>query len=129
MAERICLLAIPVLILLLTVKVWRADFLPLVRIATAVTVGALLITAAQPLVAYLQELTRGSAASEYAESLFKALGVAILTQCCSEISKECGENGLATGVELVGKLEILLLSLPLIREILSLAKELMEIGA
>ena len=129
MAERVCLLAIPVLVLLLTVKSWKADFLPLVRIATAVTVGALLLTATQPLVAYFQELTRESAASEYADLLFKALGVAILTQCCSEIARECGESGLATGVELVGKLEILLLSLPLLREILSLAGELMEIGS
>ena len=54
--------------------------------------------------------------------------VAVLTHICGEICRSCGENAAAAGVELGGKAEILLLSLPLIRKILSVAGELFGLG-
>ena len=129
MALRVCLLAVTALSLALLVKAWKSDFLPLVRIAAALAFALLLISAATPIISYVEGLIQSTSAAGYAPILFKALGIAILTQRCSEICRECGEGGIATGVELVGKLEILLLCLPLINEILTLARELMELGS
>ena len=64
-----------------------------------------------------------------AEFLLKALGIAVLTQCCAELCRESGESGVANGVELAGKVEILLLALPLIAEILSTARELLSLAS
>lgn len=122
------MLAATALVLALLVKQWKSDFLPFVRLAVAIGFAILVITSAAPIVEYIEELIGNTAASEYVTILLKALGVAVLTQCCCEICKECGENGIATGVELVGKIELLLLALPLIHNILSLAKELFSIG-
>ncbi|MBQ9760210.1 MAG: hypothetical protein IJW16_02550 [Clostridia bacterium] len=129
MALRVCLLAVTALSLALLVKAWKSDFLPLVRIAAALAFALLLISSATPIISYVEGLIQSTSAAGYSPILFKALGIAILTQCCSEICRECGEGGIATGVELVGKLEILLLCLPLINEILTLARELMELGS
>lgn len=128
MGLRICMLAITALTLAMLIKQWKSDFLPFVRLAIALAFSILLVSAAAPVVIYIQKLMNDTSASTYASVLVKALGIAVLTQCCSEICKECGENGIATGVELVGKIEILLLCLPLINEILTLAKNLMSIG-
>lgn len=105
-------------------KQWKADYLPVLRLALSLLFAVAAITAATPAIAFLRELTEESSASEYAGVLLRALGIAVLTQSCSDICKECGESGIAGGVELIGKVEILLLSLPLIREILSAAREL-----
>ena len=128
MILRICMLATIALILSMLIKQWKADFLPFIRIAIAVFFAFLILSAATPLLRYLQALMENAFASEYAALLFKALGLAILTQICAEICKESGESGIASAVELVGKIEILLLCIPLINEILTLAKNLTSLG-
>ena len=129
MGLRICMLAVTALALALLVKQWKADFVPYIRLAVALTFSILLVSAASPIVDLVQTLMQNTSVSGYTAIMLKALGVAILTQCCSEICKECGENGISTGVELAGKIEILLLCIPLITEILTLAGELMSIGS
>lgn len=128
MALKLCMLAVTALALALLIKQWKTDFVPYVRLAVALTFSILLVSTAAPLVDLIQTLMQSTAVSGYATIMLKALGVSILTQCCSEICKECGENGISTGVELAGKIEILLLCVPLINEILTLASELMSIG-
>lgn len=109
-------------------KQWKAEMLPLLRMALAVLFGALIIRAATPLIEYLHTLSDTVGAQAYTAPLFHALGVAVLTQCCAEICRESGEGSIATGVETAGKVEILLISLPLIDELLKAARTLLEIG-
>lgn len=50
----------------------------------------------------------------------KALGISYITYISAEICRDCGEGGMATKLELLGKLEIMLLALPLIKKVFSL---------
>ena len=124
---RICLFAVAGVTAATLIRKWSADFLPLVRLAITVLFSALVIGMATPILTYLKNLTELSGISGYAELLLKALGIAVLTQTCAELCRESGEMGAANGVELAGKMELLLLSLPLINELLSTAKELFEL--
>ena len=128
MILRIGTLAMIALILSLLLKQWKSDFLPLVRIAISILFAFLILSAIAPLIRYLQALLENTLTSEYASLLFKALGLAILTQICAEICKESGEGGIASAIELIGKIEILVLALPLINDILALAKNLIALG-
>ncbi len=123
-----CFFAVAGVVCLLVLRQWKGDFLPLVRVGLCVGFALLTLAAAAPLADFLRELGGVSGVSTYVTVLLKALGLAVLTQCCADICRECGEGGVAGGVELVGKLEILLLSLPLIREILEAAGELLTLG-
>ncbi len=123
------LLAAAGLVCLLLLRQWKGEFLPLVRVGLCVGFALLLLTASEPIADFLRELGAVAGISTYVTLLLKALGLAVLTQCCADICRECGEGGVASGVELVGKLEILLLSLPLIREILAAAGELLTLGS
>lgn len=53
--------------------------------------------------------------------LIKGLGITSIAYTASEICKAAGENGLAGYVELAGKIELILLALPLFQKILSIA--------
>ena len=124
---RICALAILGAVALTVLRKWNADLLPLARVAVAVVLalGGLVLLA--PTVAYLKELAESTGIAGYTAPLFKALAVAILTHLCAELCRESGEGGVAEGVELAGRLEILLLCLPLISEILETAGRLLSI--
>lgn len=58
--------------------------------------------------------------------MIKALGIALIGRICADVCKECGENGLAQGVELVAGIVIFSLSLPILSEILSFAYGLLQ---
>ena len=113
----------------LVIKQWKSDLLPLVRVAVLVGMGALILAMLSPLITYLKELMiQSGIQSSHGELLFKALGIALLTQFCADVCRESGESGAASTVELTGKMEILLLCLPLLEEILSAARELLSLG-
>ena len=63
---------------------------------------------------------------EYLEIIIKALAIAYVTQISSELCRDCGEVGIATGIETVGKIEIIILSLPLINNIVAMSEELIS---
>ena len=126
---KLCMLGLVGVAAAVIVKQWKSDMLPFVRVASVVLFGIAAIEAASPLVTYLSSLLNQNGTAPYTAVLFKALGIALLTQLCAEICRECGESAAASGIELTGKIEILLLSLPLINEILLLAEELLDMGA
>lgn len=124
-----CMLALLGVCAALIVKQWKSDLLPLVRVAILVGMGTVILSALTPLISYLQGLiTQSGMQALHGEILFKALGIALLTQCCADICRESGESGAAGTVELTGKVEILLLCLPLLEQILSAARELLSMG-
>ncbi|HBF15036.1 MAG TPA: hypothetical protein DDW30_05030 [Clostridiales bacterium] len=126
---RICLFAVAGVTLAILLRQWRGEFVPLLRLALAAVFAGAIIAMSAPLVSYIRTLTEAAGVPGYAEFLLKALGIAVLTQCCAELCRESGESGVASGVELAGKVEILLLALPLIAEILSTARELLSLAS
>ena len=95
-------------------------------VAGAIALLAVLKTAA-PAVSQLQTLLEGAALPQaYTAILFKALGICLLTQLTADACRDAGESALAAKAELVGKLLLLVLSLPLFEKITSLALSLLQ---
>lgn len=61
--------------------------------------------------------------------MLKALGVALIGKICADVCKECGENGIAEGVEMLSGVVILSLSLPMLSKILGFASEMLKRSA
>ena len=125
---KLCMVALLVLASTTVIKQWKSDFLPLVRIGATVLFGSLLIASVEPLFALITNLGKGAGVSQYIETILKGLGIVILTQICSDVCRDSGEGTLAGHIETVGKLELLLLSIPLIEEILATAEKLLQMG-
>ena len=127
-ALKLCMIALLILTSTTVIRTWRSDFLPLIRIAAVVLFGTLIIASIAPLVSLVTSLGRGAGASQYISTILKGLGIVVLVQITSDICRDNGEATLAGHIEIVGKLELLLLCIPLIKEILTTAKKLLEMG-
>ena len=125
---KLCMVALLIVTSTTVIREWKSDFLPLIRIGAIVLFGGLLIACAKPLLSLITGLGKSAGASQYMETVLKGLGIVILTQISADICRDSGEGTLATHIETVGKLELLLLSIPLIEEILATAQRLLEMG-
>ena len=69
-------------------------------------------------------LANESGVGKWMEIMLKTLGVAVVVQLGADICRDSGETSIASKLEMVGKAEIILISLPLMRELLALAARL-----
>lgn len=112
---------------LLILRAYKPEWAAFLRMAVTVVSLGLVISMAATAVGYVTDLTAATGAldGEAWTILLKALGLAFLTETAASVCRDSGEAGLATWVETAGKLEILLLSFPLIRTVLDTVASLL----
>ena len=123
---KICGLAIISIIVLTVVKQLKNEFVLATRLAVTAVFITIIITLCIPIYNYIAKLTESIAISQYVTLILKGTGIAIIVKVCSEICHDMGEDSVASYVESIGKLILLIMSIPLIEEILSVIKELIK---
>ncbi len=115
---------------LLVLRQYKPEWAPFIRMAVTVAAMGSILTMAGSVITCLSDLTEGMGApsGDTRALLLKALGVAFLTETSATICRDSGENTLAGWVETAGKLEILLLSFPLIRTVMETVADLLGRG-
>lgn len=103
----------------------KGEYATLARIGGGVLILCLAIPALGGTVSELVTLFEGSGVEPYAEAMLRAIGIALLGGICADVCRETGDGMVASGVELAARLAILALCLPLIREILGFAAEIL----
>ena len=121
---KLCGSAILCAVAVVLIKSVKGEALPLQWTATILFGGATLLLW-QPVLTFLGELCQGYGMGEWAALLFKGLGIAVLSQFCADLCRQTGENMLANGVEGAGRAELLLLCLPLLKELIGTAGTLL----
>ena len=74
----------------------------------------------------IELMERAALSSEVVKILIKALGVCCLCELAGQVCREAGQLAIASKIDLAGKVTILLLALPLFRELLELSLSLMD---
>lgn len=115
---KICAMALLTAVCFAVVRKVNPSFDMPLRISAVAVFFGLVLSLAAPLFLYLSELVDASPLSSWQGVLFGALGIALLCHTAAELCRECGETSVAGFVELAGKVEILLLCLPLVKEII-----------
>ncbi|MDR0917782.1 MAG: stage III sporulation AC/AD family protein [Oscillospiraceae bacterium] len=64
--------------------------------------------------------------SEYVGLIIKALGICIISQIVIDILNTCGEKALANIVEMTSKLALIVLAIPLFKELTEIIRTLLE---
>lgn len=123
---KFCGLALVAVIAFAVVRHMGRDFEIPMKLTAAVVFGGLLIAMAVPLVRWIREHLDGGETARYADILLGALGIALMTGMCADMCRDCREPSLAGYVEMAGRLEILILCLPLIAEILEAVSGLLQ---
>ena len=124
-SAKICAIGIMCAIICVLIKHYRSEFSMPARLGSVILIFGILIGMLSPIFTYLKELMGVSISSEYSAIIIKAVGISYLTQISSELCRECGEGSIATGIETVGKIEMIVLSFPLINKILLMSEELL----
>jgi stage III sporulation protein AD len=122
------------LIALLLLRETSGRFSVLIKIGTVVLLFALIIgELAVVFGELLGDIRDVISQDEFLNSsvsvMLKALGVALIGKICADVCKECGENGIAEGVEMLSGVVILSLSLPMLSKILGFASEMLKRSA
>ena len=119
-------LALLAAMLILVLRELRPAFVPLARVAAALVLLGAALSLYAPVLARIEALFAQTGAGEYMDVVLRALGIALICELTALLCRDLGEGTLAQGVELFGKLEILVLSLPLLDKVLEMAKELLQ---
>ena len=124
---KLCAAAILSLFVLIIMRQMQSPATPILKAAAVMLFGGALIVAYLPLYKEVVLMASGTPLEDYMPILIRALGVAVLTRICSDVCKEGGEGGLAFCIETVGRLEILMIALPLVKELMANVKGLLEL--
>ena len=120
-----CGVALCALAACIVLKGQKSEFASIVALAAALLLFGAAAVEFYPTLTELRELIEGTSFEGYLSTLIKALGITLAVQFSAELCRDAGESSIAAKLELVGKAEIILLALPLIRELLGLAGGLM----
>lgn len=123
---KLCGVAVICAVCALVLKRVKSGLAFAVGIGAGIVISLSLIQSIEPIITQMQRLMELGGAFEYAEPMLKAIGVAVVTQIAVGICSECEEKSIANGIELAGRVEILVLCLPLLEKIIGYAIELIS---
>lgn len=104
--------------LALMLRARQPEYALIIGLVAGALVLTVVITQAQPLFSTINKLLESAGIpGEYGARMFKALGICLLTQLTSDACRDAGETGLAGKAELVGKISLMILALPLFETI------------
>ena len=125
-SAKICAIGIVCVILCVLIKNTRNEFLIPSRLSGIIIIFSFIIVLINPIFNFLKSNLGSSIPIDDMKILAKAMGIAYMTQISSELCRECGESNIAFGIESAGKIEIIILSLPLINQIIELSREMVS---
>lgn len=124
---RLCGLCLMGVLLLLFLRQSKPDFAQLVTLTLCIMLGGVGIASLLPAVDFMQELPLNESTAQSLTVMLKSLGLAFVTQTTAEFCRDAGESAVASKVELIGRAEILLLCLPMLRELMSITAEVLTL--
>ena len=121
---KICAIGIFCAIACVVIKSCQSGFVIPTRLVGIIILYSFLAVLISPIITYVSSLMGMAISISHIELMVKAISLAYITQITCDICKECGENTLASGIDTIGKFEILVLALPLVDEIIKMSEEL-----
>ncbi len=123
---KLCGIAVIGVCAALIMRAAKSELAMPVGVITGIIILASAISSVYPIVAFAEELSRENSYSLYFSTVLKALGIGIAAQTAADICRDSGEGAVASKLEFAAKVGILLLGLPVVREILSLTQKILE---
>ncbi len=113
----LCGAAICVVFMSLIMKEVKKDYAFLLSLSIGILFFGIILYQMRDVIAYITALSDTLPNKTYVISLLKALGIAYTAGITQEICKSCGENTVSGYIEAVGKAEIILVCLPMLRDL------------
>ena len=112
----ICLIAA---VLSVLIKQYKPEYGVFISIIGGAAVLLMILAAASPVFSELEALVdRMGIGAEYFTVLLRALGICYIAQLAYDVCMDAGETTLASKIELAAKIAIIVIALPIFREII-----------
>ena len=121
---KFCGIIICCIVLTSIFKNLKSEYTLFIRISITLIISVISFSLFVPILEYLNEITKNTVVYQYLPSLIKILGIVIITEITVDICNDSGESGIASKVSLFAKSEILLLTLPLIKELFKICQDI-----
>lgn len=119
-------IAVAAVMAALTLRAYRPEMSVQITIAAGVMILILALDDISALIGSVTALTNGLGIDEARiKTIFKVIGIAYLAQFAAGVCRDAGESALAYKVELVGRVMILMLALPLVSGVLEVVSRLL----
>ncbi len=113
-------------LLALTLREEKKEFAVAVAILTGLLLTVEILRLVAPVVTFAQDLAgKLQGGAEYFKVLLKCIGVCYICHFAAELCTDSGESAMASRIELAGKATVMLLALPLLRDLAELSFGLM----
>lgn len=117
--------ALVMCVLVVTVRQLKPEMSLLLVIACGVVLTFFLIGYLSPLLSEIAAIaSQGGIDSGFVSVALKSLGICIAVQTASDVCRDAGQTALAEKIELGGRLALLIVALPLFRQLFDLALEI-----
>ena len=125
---RACGIALIALSLCAVLKAKSVALAPYLTQTAALSIVMTSLSALIPLFAFIKELSgQANINVSYLETMTLAGGIAFIAKITADICKENGENMLKSAVEFAANAQLLLLTLPLLKELMVISEEILNI--
>ncbi len=112
-------------VLIVTINQFKPEFSLLLSIICGVVLTAYIITVMVPFFGEIKSIAEDSGInSEFILIAIKAIGICIAVQIASDVCRDAGQTALANKLELGGKIALVIVALPLFKEMLALAVDI-----
>ena len=118
---KIALLSIvAVLIITILKSIKKDDFALVVTIIAAIVLFTLVLTKLESITNLLNSLVEKSGINkEYLTLLLKVTGISYVIELATNICKDAGNSAIASKVEMLGKISIVVLTIPILTSVIS----------
>ena len=123
---KICGVALLATFCAIILKALKVEYASFVRVAGVTVIFSAAVIGARSIFSDLSEIIYQKNVEPYVTLLLKALGIGMITRICSDVCKDSGEASIGSGVELCGKITILALCIPTLKELMGYASELLS---
>lgn len=123
----VCVVAIVAAILAIAIKRQNSEMSLLISICACVII--LISVLAEILTAvdvFSNILATANINLEYIKILLKVMGICFLTEFTADLCKDSGQTALSSNISLAGKVIVLIVSLPLFKDVLEIATSLLN---
>lgn len=118
---KIGIIGITAVILAITIKNQSPQIALLISLITGVIIFILILPALEEVITSIFNIVRRLDISiGYIGIILKIIGISYISEFCSQICQDAGETAIASKIELGGKVLIMLISVPVITELLDL---------
>lgn len=125
---RACGIALIALSLCAVLKAKSVALSPYLTQTAALSIVMTSLSALIPLFAFIKELSgQANINVSYLETMTLAGGIAFIAKITADICKENGENMLKSAVEFAANAQLLLITLPLLKELMVISEEILNI--